>query len=588
MKYLRWLACLFVLYGPLAGAAYAQAVTPMPSETEAPVFQVGDEWRMTDGVRRQVVGFEDGFTVVEINMPQCGGCREFRDKNAIVVKVLTAKGEPFPTDSVGLKFVDFPLKIGKEWSQQWQGAAGGGGVSLFRNTFKVEAYEQVKTKAGTFKAFRISFRQDNLHYRWSGDSEIWYAPEVRNVVKRTVYTSQWGSGWELESFTRGHAVAEKPSPPKVEAPKALEQPVAAEKSPQKPTDQPMVAEAPVPSKSAAPAVVEKVAAQKEKTDKAQGITDMKKGEGGSVVQGAAGPSGSQGAASDLERCDKPMATLAVVEPQIAVTFALGRYGLKSPVGLIRLMVQQSNCFLVVERGAGMQNVMQERALADSGQLRQGSNMGGSQMMTADYVMTPSVAFSENDAGGIGGVLGGFIPGVGGALFSAIAGGLKFKEAQTSMLLADTRTSLQVASAEGSAKKADLSLGGLVVGGGAGAALGGYANTNEGKVIAASFMDNYNHIVRAVRNAPSLQREVRSLAEEAAARPKAGAAFSEGDVLRPKISNVKLLDKPSESADTASVLAKSEELIFLGKEQDGFVNVETAKGSGWVKKILVTR
>ena len=123
---------------------------------------------------------------------------------------------------------------------------------------------------------------------------------------------------------------------------------------------------------------------------------------------------------------------------------------------------------------------------------------------------------------------------------------------------------------------------------AGAALGGYANTNEGKVIAASFADNYNHIVRAVRDNPSLQREVRPLAEEAAARPKAGTAFNEGDVLRPKISHVKLLGKPSESADTVLVLAKSDEMVFLGKEQDGFVNVETAKGSGWVKKVLVTR
>jgi hypothetical protein len=33
---------------------------------------------------------------------------------------------------------------------------------------------------------------------------------------------------------------------------------------------------------------------------AQGITDMKKGEGGSVVQGSAGPTGSQGG-TDLER-----------------------------------------------------------------------------------------------------------------------------------------------------------------------------------------------------------------------------------------------------------------------------------------------
>jgi hypothetical protein len=328
---------------------------------------------------------------------------------------------------------------------------------------------------------------------------------------------------------------------------------------------------------------------------AQGITDMKKGEGGSAVQGSAGPSGSSDAASDLERCDKAMGTVAVVEPQSHVIHALSRYKLGSPTGLIRLMIQQSNCFLVVERGTGMQNLMQERALAESGQLRQGSNMGGGQMVTADYVLTPAVVFSEDNAGGVGGGLGGAIGGLFGGAGRAIgglAGGLQFKEAQTSMLLADARSSLQVAAAEGSAKKADLRLGGFFAaagsGGGGGGALGGYANTNEGKVIAASFADNYNGIVRSVRANPSLQRDVGSLAEEAGKRTKAGAVFNEGDVLRPKLANVKLLRQPSDQSDAVATLGRGEELIFMGKEQDGFLNVETAQGGGWVKKVLVTR
>ncbi len=320
---------------------------------------------------------------------------------------------------------------------------------------------------------------------------------------------------------------------------------------------------------------------------AQGITDMKKGEGGSVVQGSAGPSGSSDAPSDLERCDKPMGTVAVVEPQNHVVLALARYKLGSPTGLIRLMVQQSNCFLVVERGVGMQNLMQERALAESGQLRQGSNMGGGQIVTADYVLTPAVVFSEDNAGGVGGAIGSLF-GTGGRVVGALAGGVKFKEAQTSMLLADARSSIQVAAAEGSAKKADFRLGGLLAGGGTAGALGGYANTNEGKVLAASLADNYNGIVRAVRGNPSLQRDVGSLAEEAGKRTKAGSVFNEGDVLRPKLPNVKLLKQPSDQSDTVATLAKGEELIFLGKEQDGFLNVETAKGGGWVKKVLIAR
>jgi hypothetical protein len=326
----------------------------------------------------------------------------------------------------------------------------------------------------------------------------------------------------------------------------------------------------------------------------QGITDMKKGEGGSAVQGSVGPGGSTGAASDLERCDKPLATVAVVEPQDHVVQALSQYRLGSPTGLIRLMIQQSNCFLVVERGIGMQNMMQERALAESGQLRQGSNMGGGQIVTADYILTPAVVFSEDNAGGIGGALGavGGLFGTGGRVLGAVAGGLKFKEAQTSMLLTDARSSLQVAAAEGSAKKADFRLGGLLgigAGGAAGgAALGGYSNTAEGKVIAASLADNYNGVVRAVRGNPSLQRQVGTLATEAATQTKAGVVFKEGDVLRVKIANVKLFSKPSDTGAPVGTLTKVDELIFLGAEQDGFVNVETAQGGGWVKKVLVTR
>src|SRR5262249_31429189 len=127
------------------------------------------------------------------------------------------------------------------------------------------------------------------------------------------------------------------------------------------------------------------------------------------VQGAAGPSGAQGAASDLERCDKPMGAVTVVEPQDFVIRSLSQYQLGSPVGLIRLMIQQSNCFIVVERGVAMQNMMQERALGSSGQLRQGSNMGGGQMMTADFILTPAVVFAANDAGGLGGTVGAIAP-----------------------------------------------------------------------------------------------------------------------------------------------------------------------------------
>ena len=320
---------------------------------------------------------------------------------------------------------------------------------------------------------------------------------------------------------------------------------------------------------------------------AAGVQAQTQGAGGSSVQGGAGPSGSQND-NGLQHCDKPMGALAVVEPQDDVTASLSRFNLSSPTGLIRLMVQQSNCFIVVERGAAMKNMQQERALQESGELRKGSNVGGGQMVSADFILTPNIVFSEGNAGGVGGALGGIL-GAKNPKLAGVAGALKFKEAQTSMLVADARSGVQVAAAEGSARKADLRLGALVAGYSGAGALGGYQNTNEGKVIAASFTDNYNNIVMAVRNNPSLQRNVGTLSQETASggTTKAGAVFNEGDTLVPKIAT-KLYATPSDTGKVVANLNKGDEMIFTGTEKDGFMKVESGSGAGWVKKILVTR
>jgi len=320
---------------------------------------------------------------------------------------------------------------------------------------------------------------------------------------------------------------------------------------------------------------------------AQNPFSMKKGQGGTEVQGSTGPSGSQGD-NGLQHCDKPMGALAVVEPQDYVSQSLSRYGLQSPTGLIRMMVQQSNCFIIVERGIGMQNMMQERALGESGELRKGSNMGGGQMVSADFVLTPAVVFSEDDAGGVGGALGGLFGGTKGRVLGAVAGGVKFKEAQTSMLVADARSGVQVAAAEGSAKKADLKLGVGLLGSSAAGAVGGYAKTNEGKLIAASLMDNYNNIVMSVRGNPSLQREVGSLADEVGKKTKGGAVYEEGDTVVPKIGNLKVFSTPADGSKVTGTLSKGDEMIYMGEETNGFLKIESGSGSGWVKKVLVSK
>ena len=302
--------------------------------------------------------------------------------------------------------------------------------------------------------------------------------------------------------------------------------------------------------------------------------------------GSAGPDGAQGESKELEKCDKPYGTLAVVEPQDAVISHLLQYGLQSPTGLIRMMVQQSSCFVLVERGRAMQNLMQERQLAESGELRRGSNMGKGQMVAADYVLTPDAVFASKDSGGIGGALGGL--GVFGAVAGLVAAGLKFKSAQTTMILSDSRTSLQIASATGNAEKTDWSIGGLLVGGGAAGGLGAYTNTPEGKVIAASYLDNWNNIVRSIRNNPDLVRQDINLKGASGKPTKAGLVLEEGDVVTGKIAGLKIYAQPNKTSKVVATIARDEEVIYTGQDQGGFIHIQGQGGEGWVEKIMVRK
>lgn len=234
-------------------------------------------------------------------------------------------------------------------------------------------------------------------------------------------------------------------------------------------------------------------------------TDMQMGSQSAktVATGSAAGSSSANASSALERCASPLGTVSLIENQSAgwYTIITGEYKLPPTSTLLRLLIQQSNCFIVVERGAAGMNAMnRERALMQSGEMRRGSNFGAGQMVASDYGISPEVIINNSDAGGMGAALGGVVGrGRYGAALAGLGGSLQTKEASTMLTLIDNRSGVQVGVSEGSASKTDF--GGFLngVGGGAAGGIGGYSRTPQGKVIAAAFMDSYNQLVISLRN-----------------------------------------------------------------------------------------
>lgn len=220
-----------------------------------------------------------------------------------------------------------------------------------------------------------------------------------------------------------------------------------------------------------------------------------------MVTGSAGAAGARNAAPQLVRCDAPLGAAALVEPQGDSATLLTQYGFQSPIPLLRLIMAQSNCFQVVDRGAALSNIQQEQDLAKRGMLKNAPAQG--QMVSVRYLVTPNIVFSNQNAGGAAaaGVIGSLF-GLPGAIIGGIVASMRFQEAQAALFLTDAQTGVQVAVAEGSAKVTDFGGGGALGGYSGGIAgiggIAGYGNTAEGKLIAAALLDAFNKLTVQVR------------------------------------------------------------------------------------------
>lgn len=228
----------------------------------------------------------------------------------------------------------------------------------------------------------------------------------------------------------------------------------------------------------------------------------------------------------MPHCSSPVGSVAIVTPEKNWWQA---YQLQSPDALIKMFIAKSECFTIVDRGRGFAIAERERALASSGNLQQGSNIGGGQMKAADYVITPDVVMNNNNAGGnaIGAIFGSFIPGIGGVIASQLR--LTDRSAEVTLAVTDVRTSEQIILADGKAEKTDIGFGfsgGIATGSFSGidfgaAGVSSYANTTLGQVVAIAYLDAYAKMVSRIKTLrPTTKAESPQLAPIVQPRPVA--------------------------------------------------------------------
>ena len=202
--------------------------------------------------------------------------------------------------------------------------------------------------------------------------------------------------------------------------------------------------------------------------------------------------------TEVPRSDRSLGTVALVEERSAasptdgipagmaalIRMAEAQNGGSQrvdPLPLLKLLVAQSGCFQIVDRGEGFDALQRERQLAAGGAVAGANNQAT--LKAADYLLQAKVLYSDNDSGGSGGGLGSMFP-----------GGLGFKQkvkaSQTMLTLVEVKTGIQQAVATGSARKKDLSIlgGGLLTNSGIGALGGSYTSTDMGKITSLAMLD----------------------------------------------------------------------------------------------------
>ena len=212
------------------------------------------------------------------------------------------------------------------------------------------------------------------------------------------------------------------------------------------------------------------------------------------------------AVRQIPTCTRSLGRLSIVDGDEDAGWR--QRNLAPPQKLLKVIVQRSGCFTLVDRGAGMNAAQAERDLAGQGDLQRGSNMGRGQMAAADYVLVAEVAASDNNASGsaaaagLGGLIGGNV--------GAVVGGMRANrlEANTVLSLTSVRTTETVAVTEGYATKTDIGfaggagLGGF--GGFGGVVGGGYEDTEIGRIVTQAFIDAYANMVVQLQGGQAIE------------------------------------------------------------------------------------
>jgi hypothetical protein len=191
---------LTVLWLTLLSSGQASA---QPPKAERPTYAVGDKWIRSDGAY-DLIRIDSGRYVFAAD----GGREVHLTRDLGIARIV--RGGQIVLELEPPVSPTWPLEVG-QWGVSWltlKSLDPQYGQSLARLSWKVDAYEDVRVSAGTFKAFRIVQVLEPRFLAASPQARrvelaFWYAPAIQQLVR--------ADGNDLSGFAFQAVALDKPT-----------------------------------------------------------------------------------------------------------------------------------------------------------------------------------------------------------------------------------------------------------------------------------------------------------------------------------------------------------------------------------------
>jgi hypothetical protein len=177
------------------------------NKVEAPVWNVGDKWILSDDVMITIVNADEEGYAVEYSTVR-GDLTLICEKSSLNRLYMDRTGRK-KYEGRNKRLFNFPLDVGKTWNDKFvsRQPALGSQEMTYLETLTVLGWEEIVIQAGKFKALKLEYRQERIGQiadrPKEGKAWYWYSPDVKSMVKCQYEKSDYWDAiydWEIISF----------------------------------------------------------------------------------------------------------------------------------------------------------------------------------------------------------------------------------------------------------------------------------------------------------------------------------------------------------------------------------------------------